>query len=432
MRQQRKIKVKRRHWCALLFLTLPGLYGNDSYCQQTDSLTLETCTQMAIDYSTATAQKVILESSKQTDIKLSNATYLPSLVLNGQASYQSDVTKIPVDVPGVEELSKDQYKAYLDFQQVIFDGGFTHKQKQLIDARYAMDQTQLDIELLQLKDQVSKLYLSLLLIDENISIMRIKADDLSTQRGRLLAMYNNGTTLRSNVDIMDAELLKVEQLMIELRLNRQSTLDMLSSLVGQKIRPNVQLVMPAISIDYSDSSERPEYKLFDAQVASVQSQSLLLNAKNRPKIYLFGTGGYGRPGLDMLDNEFDTYYLAGLRLTMPLTNWTSTRHEKQLALDQKAIILEKKKNFARMNLIQLNKQLSEITKYQQLIVKDQAIIDKRRQIKEAEAVRLENGVSTSNDYIIELNAENQALLNRKLHEIQLIQAKQDYRLLQGK
>ncbi len=424
--------MKRHRLCVLPFLMLYGFYGHGAYCQQTDSLSLELCTQMAIDYSTATAQKNILKSSKQADIKLSNDTYMPSLELNGQASYQSDVTKIPVDVPGVEELSKDQYKASLDFRQVIFDGGYTRKQKQLIDARYAIDQSQLDIDLLKLKDQVSNLYLSLLLIDENMSLMRIKADDLNTQRAKLQAMYANGTALRSNVDIMEAELLKVDQVLIELRVNRQSTIDMVASLIGAALKPDVKLSMPDISVDYSDASNRPEYQLFDAQVASVQSQSLLLNAKNRPKVYLFGTGGYGRPGLDMLYNEFDTYYMAGVKLTMPLTNWTSTRHEKQLALDQKAIILEKKKNFARMNLIQLNKQLSEITKYQQLIVKDQAIIDKRRQIKEAEAMRLENGVSTSNDYIIELNAENQALLNRKLHMIQLIQAKQNYRLLQGK
>lgn len=50
--------------------------------------------------------------------------YLPQFALSAKASYQSDVTEIPVKLPGVDlkGLSKDQYQVMLELQQKIWDG----------------------------------------------------------------------------------------------------------------------------------------------------------------------------------------------------------------------------------------------------------------------------------------------------------------------
>jgi uncharacterized protein (DUF3084 family) len=90
-----------------------------------------------------------------------------------------------------------------------------------------------------------------------------------------------------------------------------------------------------------------------------------------------------------------------------------------------------KEDFARNNKMQIAQQTNEIDKYKQLIDKDKEIVAKRTGIKETESVKLANGVSTSNDYVTELNAENQAMLNLKLHEIQLMQSIINYNSLKG-
>jgi len=56
----------------------------------------------------------------------------------------------------------------------------------------------------------------------------------------------------------------------------------------------------------------------------------------------------------------------------------------------------------------------------------------RKKIKKNASFKLENGIITSTDYIIELNAENQSMLNQKLHEIQWLQAQYNYQLILGK
>jgi hypothetical protein len=81
---------------------------------------------------------------------------------------------------------------------------------------------------------------------------------------------------------------------------------------------------------------------------------------------------------------------------------------------------------------QLNQQSTEIEKYRELIRSDQSIIDVRHQLSEAAKAQLENAVITTNDYLREINAEDQARQNLILHQIQQLQAKAIYALTAGK
>ena len=40
-----------------------------------------------------------------------------------------------------------------------------------------------------------------------------------------------------------------------------------------------------------------------------------------PRLGFFVQGGYGRPGLNVLKNQFDTYYPGGLRLSWALSDF---------------------------------------------------------------------------------------------------------------
>jgi outer membrane protein TolC len=283
-----------------------------------------------------------------------------------------------------------------------------------------------------LKERINGLYLSVLLINENIRLVELLKTDLSANIQKLSAMLTNGVALKSNVDVLEAEQMKADQKLIELSSNKKSTIEMISVLVGKRLPENTVFIQPVSVPDTRDTvSQRPEYKLFDSQKASLENQSLLISTKNMPKLYLFANGGYGRPGLNMLSNNFAWYGLGGIKLSIPLTSWTSTRHEKQVVIYQQSIIDSKKEDFSRNNHMQINQQLNEIDKYKKLIEVDKEIITKRTGIKETEAAKLANGVSTSNDYITELNAENQAMLNLKVHQIQLIQSIINYNAFKG-
>ena len=80
---------------------------------------------------------------------------------------------------------------------------------------------------------------------------------------------------------------------------------------------------------------------------------------------------------------------------------------------------------------QLKQQQAELTKWQALINTDQAIIDLREKVKIAANAQLENGVITANDYLREVNAEDQARLQLIAHKLQLLQAQINYQNISG-
>jgi outer membrane protein TolC len=244
-----KIRKKVRFAFYALILTM-GLVlpnANTVYGQITDSLTLETCIQMAIEYSTISSQKTLQKQITDAKSNSANSLFLPQASLNGQASYQSDVTKISIPGVNIESLSKDQYKATLDLSQVIYDGGYISLEKQLYASGLLVEQAKLDVSQQQLKENVNGLYLSVLLLNENIRLVEILKKDIFTNIDKLSAMLKNGVALKSNIDILEAELLKTDQKLIELKMNKKGTIEMLAILLGKELSQNTKFINPIVS-----------------------------------------------------------------------------------------------------------------------------------------------------------------------------------------
>jgi outer membrane protein TolC len=160
-------------------------------------------------------------------------------------------------------------------------------------------------------------------------------------------------------------------------------------------------------------------------------QNQLISAKNRPRTSLFVQGGYGRPGLNLLKNEFDFFYIAGVRLNWGLGNLYTTKKERQLLQVNQRMVDVQKEVFMLNTNTQLKQQQAELDKLQQLIQSDEQIINVRAQVKEAVHAQLTNGVITANDFLTEVNAEDQARQSLIAHQLQLIQAQINYRTLSG-
>ena len=97
------------------------------------SLNLEQAYQMARANYPLIKQKDLVAKSAFLTIENINTAYLPQLSVNGQASYQSDVTSIKIPIPNfsMTPLSKDQYKFWGELNQLIYDGGIIKNQKEL-------------------------------------------------------------------------------------------------------------------------------------------------------------------------------------------------------------------------------------------------------------------------------------------------------------
>jgi hypothetical protein len=113
-------------------------------------------------------------------------------------------------------------------------------------------------------------------------------------------------------------------------------------------------------------------------------------------------------------------------------DWSQSKNEKQLIDIKSDVITTQKDAFNQGIKILLEKNIADIQKYKDLLVKDKEAIALREKIVKAYASQLENGVITSTEYLTELNAKAQAEVNMKYHKILLAKAQIDYLTTKGK
>lgn len=414
-----------------LLLLLPGFLA----AQEINQLNLQQAYDLSQKNYPAIRQKDLVRQTAGINIDNLQKGFLPQVILSGQATYQSDVTKVPVSIPGftVEPASEDQYKLLADVSQLIYDGGVNREQKQFQQLNASVEDQKVEVELYKLKERINQLYLSTLYLDEQLKQVDLVKADIQTGIKRVEAQVQNGVAFRSNLNMLKAELLKADQRAIEIKTSKKGLLDALALFVGQPLAEDVILEKPvSIAVAIGGEITRPEIRLYTEQIKLIGQQDKLITARNLPKASLFAQGGYGRPGLNQLENEFTFYYIGGIRFNWSLGGLYTKKKEKELVEVNKKIVDIQKETFLLNTNAQLKQQQAEIDKLLKLIVSDNEIIDLRKSVNDAAKAQLENGVITANDYLKEVNAEDQARQTLITHQILLLQAQINYQTISGK
>jgi len=387
-------------------------------------LTVEVCQEKAKANYPLVKQYGLIEQTAQYNISNANKGYLPQLTLSAKGTYQSQVTKLPITIPNVTipGLSKDQYQAVVEANQVIWDGGAISAQKKITNANTEVEKQKLEVDLYTLNERVNQLYFGILLINEQLRQNDILQNELQTNYNRIASYKQNGVANQSDLDALKVEQINTQQRETELKSTQKSYFIMLSALTGLVIDAKTELIKPEINLANlnATTNHRPEIGLFDAQNKLLESQKELLNVGNRPKIGAFVQGGYGKPGLNMLTNAFSDFYIGGIRLSWNLSGYyTQKNNLNKIEISKKAMDVQKE-TFLFNSDLKTRQQQTEIEKLQSTLSNDDEIIRLRGNIKKSATAKVDNGTLSITDLIREINAEDQAKQLKSLHEIQLI------------
>lgn len=371
--------------------------------------------------------------SKSMEYSLDNVSkgYLPQLSINGQATYQSDVTKITIPGMNTPSPDKDQYRIYAELNQPITDLLVIKDQKKLTETNIQLRESNLETEIYRLKDRINQLYFGILLLDEQNQQNELLKKDLQTGLKKIQSAIQNGVEYQSSENKLKAEMIKADQRSIELAASRRSFLDMLGLFLNTELGDGTKLEKP-VSPSLSKTINRPELKTFELQNTNLELQNRLIKAKQMPHLNFFIQGGIGKPSpVNALSTDASSYYIGGLRLNWNLTSlYTFNKEKKLTAIEQEIAALQKETFLFNTNL-NIQQQEREIEKYDQLIQTDDTLIALRNSIKNTASAQLENGVISANDYLKEVNAEDQARQNKIIHQMQLLMTQFSYQNTTG-
>lgn len=389
-------------------------------------LTLDACQRQAQANYPQVRQYGLIEKSREYDLSNAGKGYLPQFSLSGKATYQSDITKLPVEIPGIDVKTapKDQYQVMLEVQQTIWDGGDIHARKRLTHAASDVEMGKQEVDMYALNDRINQLFFGILLLDEQLKQNQLLLDELARTHQQVSNYIANGIASQSDLDAVSVEQLNTKQRRIELETSRRAYLNMLSAFIGKGVSAETTLSKPVFEEEASSvesgMNNRPELRWFDAQGEQLRVQESTLNTRLMPRFGLFVQGAYGNPGLNMLRDEFSTYYIAGVRMSWNFGSLYTLKNDRRRIDNTRQQIETSRDVFLFNTRLQATQQDASVVSMRRQMKDDDEIIRLRENIRRAAEAKVENGTLTVTDMLREITNESMAKQTKALHEIQLL------------
>jgi len=371
--------------------------------------------------------------ASQTDLRLRNldAERLPSLSALGQSQYQSDVPTAPFTLPNGQPAfapPKFTYDVSLRADQRIYDPSLGAR-REVAQADLAESQARVRTSLFSIRQEVNEAFFAAALLQEELGALGVSIDDLEARLRETTVRVREGAALAGEAAAVEATLLRQRQQADELRASRNAALARLATLTGRPIGSDANTTLPDLSAaaaaargTLDTQRRRPEYEQFDRTRQRVERQQDLAAAGDRPQISAFGRAGYGRPGLNFISDQAETYALAGIQLQWKAWTWgTSARERDALAL-QKDIVAAEERAFTSGIRRSIESDLATIDRLQGIVASDERIISLRESIDRAARLRLQEGVTTASDYLDRRSEWLNAQFDRARHRVELAHA----------
>ena len=409
--------------------TLTLIFLVSFFAQAQQKMTLANCYSLVYQNYPTAKQITLLQQKTDYEVNALQTGKLPKIDLNAQGTYQNQVTTIPN--PFLEPLNKDQYKATLDVNQLLYNGGLIDASTKLKEAQTKTQQQQVEVNLYQLKSKINQLFFSILLLQERKDLLITKQKQLDSKIKEVKAGIEFGAILPASEKVLEAENLKIKQQLSEIQYDKKRLFENLSSLTYSTISETNILEKPVITAEKNSTINRPELKYFELQDQQIEASKSILAKNNLPKVNAFGIAGYGNPGLNMIDNTFQPILMVGLKANWTVFDWNKSKTEKEALSISADIIATEKETFLLNNNIQLQEINAEIQKSEANIMTDSDIIALREYVEKSAGSQLKNGVITASEYLTEFTNLYEAKNSQKIHEIQLELAKANYQVTKG-
>ena len=386
-------------------------------------LTLEECQRRAQDNYPLVRQYGLIEKARGYDLSNAGKGYLPQFSLSGKATYQSDITRLPVEIPNldIKTASKDQYQVMLEVQQTLWDGGDIRSRKRLTRAASEVELEKQYVDMYALTDRVNQLFFGILLLDEQLKQNSLLQEDLGRTHKQVADYIANGIATLSDLDAVSVEQLNTRQHRVELETTRRAYLSMLAAFTGKDLSSETVLLKPAAEENIDrQMNNRPELRWYDAQGEQLHQQEAALNTRLMPRFGLFVQGAYGNPGLNMLKDEFNAYYMAGVRMSWNFGSLYTLKNDRR-RIDNTRQQIETGRDVFLFNIrLQATQQDAGIVSMRRQMVDDDEIIRLRGNIRRAAEAKVQNGTMTVTDMLREITNESMARQTKALHEVQLL------------
>ncbi len=425
----------KAHVIAAAVIGLPGLASAQQPTRATpvtDSLRLSAVHAQARQADPRLRQLTLSAQQSALRMQTIDASRRPSLALDGTAQYQSDVVRIPFQLPTGQTppaSPHDTYDAHLLAQLPLVDPTLTPR-RAVERAQLAENEAQVLATLFTRRQEVDEAFFTTAELQARAAELAAAIADLEARLRDAAARVRNGVSLRSDTSAIQATILQRRQDEGELLANRRAALERLSNLMGRVVSDSEPIALPDLAARVDSARRalgavrsRPEYQVFATTRDLLARQADATAAQERPRVSAFGRAGYGRPGLNMLSSDFETYWVGGLQVQWTPWTWGTPQREREVLALQREIVATNEAAFSQTLERSTAADFAAVDRLAEALETDDRIVALRAQVDAETRTRLGEGVVTAAEYMDRNTELVQARLARARHRVELAQAR---------
>lgn len=401
------------------------------------AVTLGAAYRAAADADPRVRQLAIEAEQASLRLAVVDATRLPSLRVDGKAQYQSDVASFPfADASGAPVVSppKATVDASVGVDQRLVDPARASRAA-IVRAELDEARARVATAIYALRQEVDEAFFAAALGVARERAIGVRIQALERLRETVDAAVRERALLPSEGWAIEAALLEREQQRQQARSARHAALDRLAALTGGLITRASSLVLADLPLPAAEALDearaRPEYDLYEATRARITAQAGAVGAEARPRVSAFARAGLGRPGLNFISDEFDTYWLGGLQVQWSPPLWgTEARERRALQLERDVVETEAAAFTARLARARTT-EFAEAARLEAALALDERIVALRARIEQETRVRWDARVISLAEYLDRSGDLLDAELAREERRIALAAARARVRTTAG-
>lgn len=417
------------------------LFAFNTLASQAQNITLGECLEAATAHHPTTEQMQLQGKLGEELRKALWLAYVPQLSLEASANYLSDVVELDIKMPEVmgikvpppdiPQLPHFQYNTYLQVTQLIWDGGRVKAGTEAIKSETAVQQAETEVRSKKVRDAVVELYFALLLVDKQMELQKVVIEEFARQADKITSLLATGMASENDLDLVTVEQIKAKQTSDQLQQSRKALLETLSIYTGLKLSQETVAQLPSLPTLPTFPSEtgarvapnRAEHLLLDSKIKSSSADWKAYLANGMPTLALFARGGYGRPGLNMMNPDPSFYYIAGAKLSWNFGKlYDLSTQKKKLHQSQRLVELERaslEKEFQR----ELSEAYNEVERYETQLTSDRLLVDTLERVLNRTKKSEEEGTLATSEYLEQKSKLDVAKRTLEVDQLQLLRAK---------
>ncbi len=399
-----------------------------------NALSLQEARNLAEEHYPLVRDYGLIALTEQYTVENAAKAWLPSVTVGAQATWQTavasypDVLKDMLNANGlnVKGTSKLQYKATVEVNQMIYDGGRIKAQDEITRAESREAAASNDVELYRLRERVDGLYFGILLMEEQLGAVNLSIEVLQSNLDKVNTLVLGGAAMQSDADAVAAELLSTRQQAESLRVQIESYRAVLAIFMGVDTGYSVVEPPEVIVPESDDASARPEMRLFEARQLTLDARDDEVKASLRPRIGAFAQGSYGYPGLNFMESMMSRTpqlsAVVGVSATWDITPFYTSRRRYAIIAASRERIDVARDVFLFNTSMQAQTQRYDLRRLQAISADDDEIIELRARVRRASEAQLREGVVDPTQLLLRINEEKNARIAARTHRIEYLQA----------